>query len=140
MRLSENLRSSEVSSYQQGQLIEKEDQKSLLMIGGIRIFLPSSQDKAREDVAEEAIKEGQPTMTVIEEEKVEQMQISAPTEEEHANEMLTPWEMELEMLEDWLNNPEPVNGCHKETVMQMLAKEHFEESLRIFSQGAEQMI
>jgi hypothetical protein len=30
------------------------------------------------------------------------------TKEEHEDKMFTPWEMELEMLEDWLNNPEPV--------------------------------
>jgi hypothetical protein len=54
--------------------------------------------------------------------------------------MLTPWEMELEMLEDWLNHPEPVDDCHEETVMQMIAEENSEESLRIFSQGAEQMM
>jgi hypothetical protein len=61
-------------------------------------------------------------------------------EEEHADKMLTPWEMELEMLEDWLNHPEPVDDCHEQTVMQMLAEEHSEESLRNFSQGAEQMM
>jgi hypothetical protein len=54
--------------------------------------------------------------------------------------MLTPWEKELEMLEDWLNHPEPVDDCHEETVMQMIAEEHSEESLRIFSQGVEQMM
>jgi hypothetical protein len=42
------------------------------------------------------------------------------TEEEHTVKMLTPWEMELEMLEDWLNHPEPVDDCHEETVMQMM--------------------
>jgi hypothetical protein len=36
--------------------------------------------------------------------------------------MLTPWETELEMLEDWLKNLEPVYGYHEETVMQMLAE------------------
>jgi hypothetical protein len=45
-------------------------------------------------------------------------------EEEQADVVLTPWEMELEMLEDWLNNPEQ-------------AEEHFEESLKDFSQGDE---
>jgi hypothetical protein len=61
-------------------------------------------------------------------------------EEEHADKMLTPWEKELEMLEDWLNHPEPVDDCHEQTVMQMLAEEHSKESLRNFSQGAEQMM
>jgi len=46
--------------------------------------------------------------------------------------MLTPWEKELEMLEDWLNNPEPVDECREQTVMQMLAEEHSEELLRNF--------
>jgi hypothetical protein len=54
--------------------------------------------------------------------------------------MLTPWEKELEMLEDWLNHPEPVDDCHEQTVMQMLAEENSKESLRNFSQGAEQMM
>jgi hypothetical protein len=31
------------------------------------------------------------------------------TKEEHGNEMLTPWEKEIEMLEDWLKNLEPVD-------------------------------
>jgi hypothetical protein len=54
--------------------------------------------------------------------------------------MLTPWDMELEMLEDWLNHPEIVDNCHEKTVMQMLAEENYEESLRNFNQVAEQMI
>jgi hypothetical protein len=61
-------------------------------------------------------------------------------EEEHADKMLTPWEMELEMMEDWLNHPEPVDNYREKTVMQMLAEEHYEESLRNFSQGVEQMM
>jgi len=56
--------------------------------------------------------------------------------EEQEDEVLTPWEMELEMLEDWLNNPEPVGDYHEE----MLVEEHYEESLRDFSQGAERMM
>jgi hypothetical protein len=45
-------------------------------------------------------------------------------EEEQVDVVLTPWEMALEMLEDWLNNPEQ-------------AEDHFEESLKDFSQGDE---
>jgi hypothetical protein len=48
--------------------------------------------------------------------------------------MLTPWEIELEMLEDWLNHPEPVDDFHEETVMHMIVGENSEESLRSFSQ------
>jgi hypothetical protein len=84
--------------------------------------------------------EGQPTVTVIEEEEMEQMLISAPTEEEHAVKMLTPWEKELEMLEDWLNHPEPVDDCHEQTVMQILGEDHSTELLRNFSQEAGQMM
>jgi hypothetical protein len=37
---------SEVSSYQQVEMIEKEGQKSVLMIGGIRVSIPSSRVEA----------------------------------------------------------------------------------------------
>jgi hypothetical protein len=89
-------------------------------------------------VANVATTEGQPTMTVMR--KKEQVSKSTPAEEEHADKMLTPWEMELEMLEDWLNHPEPVDDCHEKTVMQMLEREHSEKLLKNFSQGAEQMM
>jgi hypothetical protein len=36
--------------------------------------------------------------------------------------VLTPWEKELEMLEDWLKNPEPVDDFHEQTVMQILGE------------------
>jgi hypothetical protein len=40
--------------------------------------------------------------------------MSAMAEEgEHAFKMLTPWEKELEILEDWLNNPEREDGFQK---------------------------
>jgi hypothetical protein len=122
----------------QGQLIEKEDQKSLLMIGGIKVFLPYSLVEARCVLPMQQQKEGQPAVTVKE---MEQMSEAAQgEEEEHADKMLTPWEKELEMLEDWLKNPEPVDDCQEQTVMQMLAEEHSKESLRNFSQGDEQMM
>jgi hypothetical protein len=40
--------------------------------------------------------------------------------------MLTQWEKELEMLEDWLNSPELEGGC-LETVMQIGAECQHEE-------------
>jgi hypothetical protein len=58
-------------------------------------------------------------------------------EEEHTVEMLTQWEIELRMLEDWLDNPEPTDDCQK-TVMQISGEEHSTELLKIFSQEAEQ--
>jgi hypothetical protein len=55
-------------------------------------------------------------VTVIKEEK-EKIMISSPAEEEeHTIELLTQWEMELEILEDWLNNLGPEGGF-QETVM-----------------------
>jgi hypothetical protein len=54
------------SSYYQGMLIE-EDQRSILIIGGIGIFLPSNLVEAIKCVAYATIEEGQPTVTVIEE-------------------------------------------------------------------------
>jgi hypothetical protein len=158
---------SEVSSYQRGELIE-EDQKSILMIGGIEVFLPHRLDKVKNCVADATTTEGQLVVTIREKEEPKQTSKSAPAEEEHSTEMLkmfiqeaeqeitttleaaaeeehedkmlTPWEMELEMMEYWLNHPEPVDDCHEQTVMEMLAEDHFEESLRNFNQGAEQMM
>jgi hypothetical protein len=33
--------------------------------------------------------------------------------EEKACRLITPWEMELEILEDWMNNPELVGDFHE---------------------------
>jgi hypothetical protein len=47
MRPCESLMNSEVSSHQQGERTEK-DQRCLLIIGGIEVFLPHSQVEAKE--------------------------------------------------------------------------------------------
>jgi hypothetical protein len=73
------------------------------MTGGINIFLPSSQDEAKENVVGAAIVEGQPVVTIKEMEKISED--AQEKEEEHLDKIPTPWEMELEMLEDWLNHP-----------------------------------
>jgi hypothetical protein len=40
--------------------------------------------------------------------------MSTPTEkEENSDELLTQWEKELNMLEDWLKTPELVNDFHE---------------------------
>jgi hypothetical protein len=90
MRLSESIIDSVESSCQQGVLIgeescgfadhvnedddklktctiQKEDQKSILMIRGIQIFLPESPVEARACVVDAATEEGKPTETVMEE-------------------------------------------------------------------------
>jgi hypothetical protein len=130
--------SSEVSSYQQGQLIEKEDHKSIMMIGGIKVFLPYSPVGASVCVTNAATVVGQPAMIVKEMEQISEA--AQGKEEEHTVKMLTPWEKELEMLEDWLNHLEPLDDFHEEKFMQMLVEEHSEESLRNFILGDEQMM
>jgi hypothetical protein len=88
MRLSDSLMNSEVSLDQQGMLTE-EDQRSILIIGGIEIFLPSSPVEARACVADATTEEGQPTVTVIEEEEKEKTLMFSPAEgEEHSTELL----------------------------------------------------
>jgi hypothetical protein len=159
--------SSELSSYQQGQLTEKEDQRNLLMIGGIEIFLPHSPREAKTCVADTTTTKRQPTVNFVKKEGEKKLMfipseegkenseewhhsfsqeaetkkiattLKLTTEEEHADEVLTPWEMELDMLEDWLNNLEMMNDCHEQTVT---AEEHSEESLKNFIQGDEQVL
>jgi hypothetical protein len=66
-------------------ITEKEDQKTVLIIGGVKIFLPSGRGEASTDVAE--VTEGQPTETVMEEK--EQILMSVPMGgEEHSAESL----------------------------------------------------
>jgi hypothetical protein len=50
--------------------------------------------------------EGQPMVTVMMKEKISES-AQGEEEEEHIDDMLTPWEIELRMLEDGLDNPEP---------------------------------
>jgi hypothetical protein len=56
MRLSESLMNSEESSDQQG-VLTGENQKRILMIGGIEVFLPDSPVEARACVADAATTE-----------------------------------------------------------------------------------
>jgi hypothetical protein len=67
MRLSEGLMNSEESSDQQG-VLTGENQKRILIIGGIEVFLPSSPVEARACVADATTVGGQPAETVMEEE------------------------------------------------------------------------
>jgi hypothetical protein len=68
MRLSESLMNSYRNSYQQGVLVE-EDKRSILIIGGIGIFLPISQVEASAQFSG-VVEERQPTKTIIKEEKM----------------------------------------------------------------------
>jgi hypothetical protein len=100
------------------------------MIGGIEVFLPLAQGEAEICVADAATAEEQSVVTVRKEESEQTLEVAQADEEEdeHSEEwlnicsqeaeevvalkltaedkVLTPWEMELEMLKDWLNNPE----------------------------------
>jgi hypothetical protein len=128
MRLSEGLINSEMSLYQQVQLAKEEDMRNLLMIGGIEILLPLSQEEAEICVVGATTTEGQLAKTVKEEleqiskvarekeenehseewlnafiwevEKRETIALKLTVEEvkEQAGKFITPWEMELEML------------------------------------------
>jgi hypothetical protein len=102
MRPYESLMKSGESLNQREELTEEEDQKSFMMIGGIHVFLLGSQVKASAHDESSTEEEGQPTVTIKEKEEMEQTSKYAPTEEDHANKILTPWELELEMLEGWL--------------------------------------
>jgi hypothetical protein len=66
-RLTNSLVNLEVNLDQQGVMTE-EDQKCILIIGGIEIFLPSYPVQERAHVVDAAI-EGHPTKTVKDEEK-----------------------------------------------------------------------
>jgi hypothetical protein len=131
MRLSESLTDSIESSYQQGVLmdedscgfadhvneddeklntltIQEEDQRSILIIGGIQIFLPDSPVEARACVADATTEEGKPMVTIMmkekiseasqgEEEEMEQTLMSTPAEgEEHSEEWLKIFSQEAE--------------------------------------------
>jgi hypothetical protein len=94
--------SSEMSSYQPEEMTEK-DQKSILMIGGIQIFLPDSPVEARACVAEAATEER--TTSCDCQEKLEQTLEATQVEEEdeHSEEWLKIFsqEAETERLQHW---------------------------------------
>jgi len=115
--------------YKQGELM-KEDQRIILIIRGIEIFLPHSPIEARACVVE-ATTEGQPMKNVIEEEVKEQILKSSPSEEEeHIVEFLTPWEQELRLLEEWICHPgtkEDFQNAFMHIEVEPQYKEHLEE-------------
>jgi hypothetical protein len=76
--------------------IQEEDQRSILIIGGIKIFLPNSQVEANAHDESAAEEERQPAETVKEEE-MEQTLMSTPAEgEEHSAEFLKIFSQEAE--------------------------------------------
>jgi hypothetical protein len=78
-------------------MIKEEDQKSILMIGGIQIFLPHRPEEVGVCVADTTV-EGQPILTVKEEEALEQMLKTAQAKkDEHSEKWLKIFSREAEM-------------------------------------------
>jgi hypothetical protein len=149
------------SSYQQGEMMEG-DHKCIMIIGGIKIFLPNSPVEASTSVSHEkvmqqeskkeamgpndfkynfvcdagATEEGKLVVTVMMKDHILES-FQGEEEEEKTIDMLTQWQMELKMLEDWLENIEPEGGF-QETVIHIVGEEHSIELLKHFSPGAEQ--
>jgi hypothetical protein len=78
-------------------VLTEEDQRSILIIGGIKIFLPISQAEASAQFSG-AVEERQPTKTVIKEEKEKTSESSQAVEEEeeHSTELLRIFSQEVE--------------------------------------------
>jgi hypothetical protein len=99
MRLSEGLINSDMDLDQRMQLTEEEDMRNLLMIGGFGIFLPFAQEEANVCVADDAAtkeEQSQLTMTVREEEELEQVFETAQAQAELDEE-------DDDHSEEWLN-------------------------------------
>jgi hypothetical protein len=93
-----------------------------MIIGGVKIFLPSVRGEAITSVADVA--EGQQAKTVMEEK--EQMMMYVPTEGENPVQLLTQWELELRALEDWLDNPELEGGFQKIAMPKEIHRHEFQ--------------
>jgi hypothetical protein len=87
---------------------EDRDQRRVMMIGGVEIFLPSGQEEASKNFADATKRKRTKTL-----EEEEQILKSIPIGGENPFELLTQWEKELKELEDWLNNLEPEGGCQE---------------------------
>jgi hypothetical protein len=87
MRVSKSLMNSRESSDQQGVLIG-ENQKRIIIIGVIEVFLPSIPVEAIESVAYAATKERRPVETIMEEEMKQTLTFSKEAEDEHSTEWL----------------------------------------------------
>jgi hypothetical protein len=141
---------------------------NLLAIGGIQIFLPFAQGDVKICVADvEAVtaEAGQPVETfreVVEHtleaaqegedehskeclnafnqeaKEAATLKLAAEEAEEKVEKMITPWERELDMMEDWLNNSEPIDEFHEEKIMHIVGEENSTKLLRNFSQEDEQ--
>jgi hypothetical protein len=128
MRLSESLMNSEESSDQQG-VLTGENQKIILIIGGIRVFLPRNPVEARVCVADATTTGGQPKKLVMEEEVEQTLTFSQGDEgDEHSEEWLKIFSQEAEK--------------EMTATLELAAEEdeHSLEWLEIFGQRVEQKV
>jgi hypothetical protein len=93
MRLSKSLMNLEESSDQQG-VLTGENQKRIMIIGGIEVFLPSNPVEARACVADAATTGGEPEETVMEEEMEKTLMFSQEAEDEHSTKWLKSFSQE----------------------------------------------
>jgi hypothetical protein len=117
---------------QQMKLTEEENQNDILMIGGIEIFLPFSQEEAENSVqnATTAGEQSQLMMTVKEEKELEQAFETAQTDEEKndcSEEQLNKFSQQAERVAAFELTVKEIEG----------GNEHSEEWLDIFSISAE---
>jgi hypothetical protein len=77
-------------------VLTRENQKNIMMIGGIQVFLPSSLVEAKACVADAAIEEGQLAETVMEEEVEQTLMVSQEEKDEHSTEWLKIFSQEVE--------------------------------------------
>jgi hypothetical protein len=99
MRLSEGLINSEINLDQQVQLKKEEDLRDLLMIGGIKIFIPFTEEEAKVCVANDAAAVEEQSTVTIREEELEQISEDAQEGDEengHSKECLNAFSQEAE--------------------------------------------
>jgi hypothetical protein len=88
--------------------VNEKDQRIILIIGGVDIFMLIGRGEVNIDVLDAT--EGQQAETVMEEEKILKYVL---IEGEHPVGLLTQRELELKVLEDWLDHLKPEGGYHK---------------------------
>jgi hypothetical protein len=87
--------------------IEKQSQLSMTVKRNLEQVFDTAQAQAQADEEDDEHSEEQLNDFSQQAESVVALELIAEEAKEQAGRFTTPWEMELEMLEDWLNNPEP---------------------------------
>jgi hypothetical protein len=129
MRLSEGLINSEMSLDQHEQLREEEDMRDLLMIGGIKVLLPFTQEEAEVCVADEATTIEEKSVVTVKEELEQTLEAAQADEEEN--------EHSEECLNAFIQEAEEVVALKLTAEEAQENDEHYEEWLNIFSQETE---